>query len=199
MSIGSQPFNNSAAAPALVEMWRNNLRKSRAVVPAPAPTLAQTAMVNIVFEGGGQPLFAGLGGLVEIPFPCTVLGCHMFAGTVDPVTFEPVPSIVSATVILRLGTQGAWAGGTRPLYATVPPAMVSVVEEAPVIDGWVTQLQAGDLIAYSLAAFTGAATFLTLSLPIRRIDTTGLGTEALTDATGDAYVDASGQTYTVRT
>lgn len=175
------PFNNPAAQPELVEMWRNNLKKSQQALPEP-PVLPTVISVN--FDGGGQPLVAGLAGLVEVTFPCRILSCHMYAGST---LIEPIN--VTATVDLRRGQQGIWSAGSHPLYGTTMPSMTAQAESSPSITGWEVDLQPGDLIVYRLATFTGTATWLTLTLPVKRIDVTGVGELGITDSGTSVTVD----------
>lgn len=158
---------------------------------------AQTAVILINFDGGGVPLVAGASGNVpEITFPCTILACHLYAGIV--VGGVPQPVAVSAGVELRLGAQGLWASGSVPLYGGTRPGMTAVAEANPSIAGWTTELQPGDLLPNALFSFTGPATFLTVALPVRRLEVVGLGVLGLTDGAGDAFTDAGGASFTIR-
>ena len=198
---GSQPFNNSAAQPALVEMWRNNLRKSRVIAQQRDPTVTPPAtntqaVVNIVFDGGGQALVAGLGGLVEITFAARILGCHMYAGYVS--LDGPAPWEATATVYLGLGAQAAWPAGSRPMYGDAMPSMTNVNEKILDVTTWTLDLQPGDLITYALTEVVGTATFLVVSLPLQRIDTTGIGLTPATDVAEEPFTNQAGQTFTLR-
>ena len=198
---GSQPFNNSAAQPALVEMWRNNLRKSRAVAQqrdptVPPPATNTQAVVNIVFDGGGQALVEGMAGVVEVTFACRIVGCHMFAGVGGALGIEPWPA--TATVYLGIGAQTVWANGTTPLYGAAVPAINNLSEVTLDITTWLVDLQPGDLIAYALTSTTGTATVLVVSLPLLRIDTTGIGLTPATDVAEEPFTNQAGQTFTLR-
>lgn len=194
---GSSPFNRPAAAPELVEMWRNNLRKSQRQDQG-SKQVDLPVSINIIFDAAGVALTAGQAGLVEIPFPCRILGCHMYAGVFNAVT-GPQPIQATATVELRLGHTGAWSGGTQPLYGSGATASMAATPEANVsISGWNIDLQPGDLIAYSLASISGSATFLTVSIPVQRFAVTSISVSELASGSGDIYVDSAGRPLAIR-
>lgn len=175
------------------------LAKARNRTDAQDIQTAQPSALVINFDGVGLPLTAGSAGLYEIRFPCRILACHMFAGVFDPVSLLPVPTAATASVELRLAQQGLWSAGSAPLYGTgVRPSMTAIAEAEPSIASWTLDLQPGDLIVYALSAFVGVATFLTLSLPVRRLDVTGIGVSSWTDADGVAFTDAGGEPFVIR-
>ena len=194
---GSQPFNNPSASPALVEMWRNNLRKSRPPQPD-RPVLP--SVIVMTFDGAGQALTAGQAGIAEITFPCKIIGCHMYAGIYSPSLLKLVPAVISATVDLGLAIRNSWVGGSVPLYGTSPrPALASQAESDVDVSGWpVIDMQPNDLIPYALVSITGTATVVTLTLVLRRVDLTGTGVEDVFDGAGIDFTDANGDPFTVR-
>lgn len=191
------PVNTPDVQPVLVEMWRSAITKARQEIP-PQPVLPTVLLAT--FDGVGLPLTVGHAQFVHVTFPCRLLSCHIFAGETNLGTAIGgiLPSICSASIELRLATQGLWAAGSRPVYATTPPTITAAAEEDVDIDGWVTSFQPGDVLTYTLATFTGTATVMTISLPVRRVDVVGLDSQTLTDATGDTILDGSGNTVVLR-
>jgi hypothetical protein len=189
----SQPFNNPASSPALVEMWRNNLRKS--FRPDPIVPVAPL-VVTINFDGGAEPPVVGLGGLVRITFPCRILNCYIEAGIGS--LLGPAPMAASATVYLGLAEQGAWASGSTPLYGATIPTLTAAPEAIIDVSDWTVDLQPGDMIPYGLTSFSGTATWLSLSLGIKRLDATRLGVGTLTDEGSTEFTNGSGDPFTVR-
>jgi hypothetical protein len=137
-----------------------------------------------------------MAGLVEVTFPCRILGCHLFSGIMT--TGGPAPIASTASVYLGLASQGSWATGSQPLYAGTMPSISASAEANVDTSGWILELQPGDLIPYGLVSFTGSATFLTLTLPVRRLDVRGIGLQSVDDGGGTAFTDGSGNEFTVR-
>jgi hypothetical protein len=191
---GSTPFNNPEANPELVEVWRTLIAKARQEIPPP-PVLP--ASININFDSAGTPLTANMAGLCEIAFPCRILSCHMFAGTASG-SSGILPTVATATVDLRIGSQGQWAGGSMPLYPAGAPTMTNTSEAAIDTTGWIDDLQPGDLLLWRLVSIVGTATWLSVTLRIRRLDVTGLGVAALTNQGAVNFTDASGASFVVR-
>lgn len=188
--VVSSPFNNPSAQPALVEMWRNNLRKSRTPPPDKLPL---PSSINVVMDGGGFALSAGLAGLVEVRFPCRILACHLFAGSA-----ALAPVAVTASVDLRLGRQGSWASGSSFLHGGTLPGITAAVESDVSVSDWIVNLEPGDLILYRLVSISGAATWLTLTLPVLRLDLTSSGTDDVIDGFGDDIVTSDGESVILR-
>lgn len=190
MSINAPSRRAPATNPALVEMWRSAIRKAQQTIPDP-PVLPSVLTIN--FDGGGLPLVAGLAGLAEVTFPCRILGCHIYAGSA---LLEPIP--VTATVELRLSAHGFWSSGSTPLYGTSSiPSITAVAETDVSVTGWIIDLQPGDLIPYQLVTFSGAATWLSVNIPLRRLNQTGTGVSDVLSG-GDRLVDSDGNTVVRR-
>jgi hypothetical protein len=65
--------------------------------------------------------------------------------------------------------------------------------------GWIADLEPGDLIAYSLQTITaGDATWVTLTLPIRRLDVTSTSTTTVVDSFSDEVTTTDGDTIVLR-
>ena len=157
-----------------------------------------TALI-INFDGAGQPLTVGMGGVPQMPNGSfTIVGCHMAAGIWSPTLFRVTPVAASASVDMQLASRGFWAGGTISLTGGTRPALTSQAEADISLAGWITELQPLDMIAYALATFTGTATVLTLTLTLRRLDVLGIGTDPITDTTGDTVTDESGFPVVIR-
>lgn len=159
--------------PELTAMFEGLIRKAQ---PTPDPPTAEPAMINIVFDGAGQPLTVGMGGILQIPYPCRILSATMFAGTTS--TIGVTPAVVSANVFVGLSTGSlgdAWANGVAPLYGTSLPAIVDSDSSEMDVTSWVRELQPYDIIAYALTSFTGTATLLNLGLLVKKLDIQGLG------------------------
>jgi hypothetical protein len=187
--VNGTPFNNPSAQPELVQMWRSAINKARQEIPPP-PLLP--ACIEANFDAGGVVLTVPMACFVEVTFPCRILSCHMFAGTAS-VTSGIVPTSVTASVELRLARQGVWSAGSSALYGTgVRPTMTATSETNVSITGWVTDLQPGDVLTYVLATFTGAATVLGITLPIRRLDVVGVGANSVLDSALNTVIDSSG-------
>ena len=151
------------------------------------------------FDGAGQPLTVGMGGIPEMPSGAfTIVGAHLAAGIWSLTDLRIVPIITTATVDIRLAQHGMWAGGANPIYGTVRPGLTAQAEVDIDISGWITQLQPGDILAYALATFTGGATVLTLTLTLRRNDVAGIDSPDFTAAAGGAFTTGGGLSFTSR-
>jgi hypothetical protein len=147
------------------------------------------------FDGVGVALTAGMAGMIEVNFPCRILGCHMYAGIATPI--GPQPIAATASVYLGLGAQGSWATGSRTLYANTMPTLSGTAEANVDTTGWVRELQPGNVIPYQLVSFVGSATFLTVALTVRRLDTVGVGAIDMVDVAGAAFTDSNGAEFVV--
>ncbi len=155
--------------------------------------VADAVALIINFDGAGQPLTVGMGGIPEMPSGSfTIVGCHMAAGIWSPQLLQITAVPVSASVDLGLVSRGSWGGGTISLTGGIRPTLTNQAEADIDITGWITQLQPQDLIPYALSTFTGIATVLTLTITLRRVDVPGIGTDAVTDETGGGLTDESG-------
>lgn len=165
MAVNGTPFNAPDNQPALIEMWRTIIGKAQQDIQ-PFPTLS--GVIPICFSGGGVALAAGFPTMGIVTFPCRILGCWLFAGS-ELLT----PVAVTATVDLRYGQQGAWSSGAVPIYGPTSPRLTAQSEASMDISGWaLTDLAPGTLLPARLATFTGAATWILLALPVRRLDQT---------------------------
>jgi len=161
---------------------------------------ASTCALIINFDGAGQALTVGMGGIPEMPSGAfTIVGAHLAAGIWSLTDLRIVPIVTTATVDIRLASHGMWSGGARPLYGTVRPGLSAQAEADVDISGWITELQPGDILPYALATFTGGATVLTLTLTLRRIDVAGIDSPDFTADAGGAFTDGSGLSFTSRT
>ena len=179
-----------AVDPGLVEMFRQLIAKAQQEIPEP-PVQPTCIMANFDGGGEGEVLREGMATFAHVTFPCRIMSCSMFAG-IASVTTGINPVAVTASVELRLAKVGAWATASVPLYAGTRPAMTAVAEQSVDITGWTTDLQPGDLLTYVLSTFTGTATVLTLSLPIRRIDVTRVGLDDVITDTQNNIVTSEG-------
>lgn len=118
--------------------------------------------VNITFSGmgGGLP-GSGMSGVVEIPGSLSLVWVHMFAGDED---IRPVP--VSAAVSLRLTSEGGF-GSSTAIYGSTMPALSGDASASIDISEWTKDYTTSDTILYRLASFSGAATWLTLTMQLR--------------------------------
>ncbi len=184
-----------SSQPALVEMWRSAINKARQEIPPPAvlPTV-----ISINMDGIGLPLVVNTAGLIEVTFPCRLLGCRIYAGTAAD-TDGLMPTAVTATIDLRLGSQGSWIGGSQTLYGTDAIPTISASAEISLdVTLWHTDLQPGDLILWRLVAFDGTATWMSVQLPVRRLDTTGIGVSSLFDGGSIDFTDGGGSPFVLR-
>jgi hypothetical protein len=186
--------DDPSAQPELVQMWRSAINKARQEIPP--PPVQPTALV-ITMDGVALPLVVGHAGILPVTFPCRILGCRMYAGVFDP-AFGPQPLAATAAINLRLSQAGAWAGASQPLYAGTMPTLTAAVETDVSIAGWITELQPGDILPYSLSTFVGTATFVVLMLNVLRLDTRGIGLAGVTDGSGANFTNATGARYTSR-
>lgn len=190
MAINDTPFNNPTAHPELVEMWRNNLRKSQQRIPPPS-VLAATVL--ICFGGGSYALLGGEATMAVVTFPCRILSATLLAGDS---ALNPVP--FTATVDVRLGALGNWSSGSTPLHGGTMPAMASVPEKLIDIADWITELQPGDLLPSRIVSCSGVASWLILCLWVRRLDVVGIDVGTVTDTGGAAFTDSGGNPYVIR-
>jgi len=84
------------------------------------------------------------------------------------------------------------------MYGDAMPSMTNVNEKILDVTTWTLDLQPGDLITYALTEVVGTATFLVVSLPLQRIDTTGIGLTPATDVAEEPFTNQAGQTFTLR-
>ena len=151
------------------------------------------------FDGAGQPLTVGMGGIPEMPSGAfTIVGAHLAAGVWSPTDLLITPITVTATVDIRLASHGMWGGGARPIYGTTRPGLTAQAEVDIDISGWITELQPGDILSYALATFSGSATVLTLTLTLRRIDVAGIDAPAFFDSSSVSFTDSSGIPFVAR-
>lgn len=151
------------------------------------------ASVYMNFDGAGQVLLAGMGGIPTLPTGAfTIVGCHMAAGIWNARDLLLSPMSVSASVDIRIASTGQWGGFSRPLYGTTRPTMTNQSEAFISTVGWITQLQPGDMLAYVLTSFSGTATVMTLTLLLNRIDVIGISAPPVVDQNGVQLVDANG-------
>lgn len=118
--------------------------------------------INITFSGmgGGLP-GSGMAGVVEIPGALTIVRVHMFAGDED---IRPVP--VTAAVSLRRTSEGSF-GSSTAIYGSTMPALSGDASTSIDVSGWTQDYTIGDTILYRLDSFSGAATWLTLTMQMR--------------------------------
>jgi hypothetical protein len=160
---------------------------------------AQSSALIMNFDGAGQVLTVGMGGLPEMPSGAfRIVGAHLAAGIWNPTSLSVVPITVTASVDIRLASHGMWQGGARPLYGTTRPGLTAQAEADIDVSGWITELQPGDILAYALATFDGTATVLTLTLTLRRINVVGIDAPGVTDGSGTDFTDSSGRSFTTR-
>lgn len=182
---------------AVVKAFQSLIAKAQTPQALPDP---MQATINIIFDGAGQALTVGMGGMIQIPYPCRIMAVTMYAGIPSTVSFGMLPVTATASIVLGLSFRGQWASGAFPLYGGGAPSLVAAAEQEIdiVADGWITNLQPGDLITYALSAFdaTNTATWLMLALWVRKLDLVGVGISDVVD--GGAQVTDSGDPVTNR-
>lgn len=174
----------TARRPELQAMWESVLRKAQ---QPNDPAVADPVSINIVFDGANQPLTVGMGGIFKIPYPCRILSCEMYSATTS--LSGVFPALTTATVYLGIST-GEWSSGAVPLTGTDPIAMTNIEYQAIDVASWIRELQPGDVLPYSLTAFTGTATILSVVLWLRKLDVAGIGVAGVTDGS-DTIVSGS--------
>lgn len=182
------PGEADARQAQLTTMFQSLLKKAHALDD---PATAEPAMINIVLDGAGQPLTAGMGGIIQIPYPCRILAATIYAGVTSLIGVYP--SIASATIYLGLSTAAngnAWSNGLRPLYGSAVPELANEDSVGIDVTDWVRELQPYDVIAYALTTFTGTASLLTLALLVKKLDVQGLGVSGVS-SDGDTIVSGS--------
>lgn len=198
-AVNDTPFNNPAASPELVNMWRSAIMKARGGQESQKPAAAQVCALIINFDGAGQPLTVGMGGIPQLPPGAfRIVGIHLAAGIWSSTALRITPVNVTCQVDISLATSGLWSGGSRPMYDTLPGLTNQSEVSIDPLTWLITDIQPGDMIPYALVTFTGPATVLTVTLSLRRIDVTGLGAPPLTDESGNTFTDANGLPYVSR-
>lgn len=183
--------DTSAAVPDLVEAWRTLLSKAQRPELPPA---VRPATVNFNWGGGGVPIVLANTDpvLVEVPFPSRIVWAHLYAGDATG-----LPMAVTASVEVRV-TQFTEFGGSVALYGSgTVPALSSASRADLDLTGWQVNLITGDALIGRLLTFTGAATWVTLSLLLRPTDVP-IGVTSVIDATSNSYTDANGNLYVYR-
>ncbi len=154
------------------------LAKAQQRIPQPG---LRPGGIDFMWGGGGQAITLATMDplLVEVPFPSRLVWAHMYAG--DGVG---QPSLVTATIQVKL-TSVASFGTSIPLSGTgtAPNLNLQSASDCDITD-WQLNYDTGDtLIAYP-TVFTGAATWLALTLQLRPTDA-NLGAEDVLDNVGD--------------
>jgi len=116
--------------------------------------LAQYAGLEFVIDGGGQPLTAGIGGFLEIPFPCTIVRATLLADRVGSCVVD------------------VW----KDTYANYPPTVADSITAAAkptlaaaqkyqdaTLTGWTKTIASGDVLAFNLDS-ASTITKITISL-----------------------------------
>lgn len=149
--------------------------------------------VCITFSGGGLalPSGGGLPGVVEIPGPLTLVWVHMFAGDE-----AGSPVAVTASVDLRLTSEGNF-GGSTPIYGATLPRLQADAVASIDLSAWRRNYTTGDAILYRLASFSGVATWLSLTMQMRPV-TAAQAVGSITDLAGNDVVDLAGNPITTR-
>lgn len=191
----------------------------REATPPHDPLRARPATLNFTFGGGGIPVIPPvvdpnapsdpnadptLGEslslvtttdvqIVEIPFPCKVAWCHLWA-------FDSIgsPFVVTSAVFDLWITQYVNFGGRVPMYGLGQiPALVNTSKDDMNLTGWNTFLNTGDAVQCRLASITGSASTLAVTLLL-------LPTEApeneldLEDDDGNFILDEAGNRVVFR-
>jgi len=180
-------------------MFRSLIRKAYVDPNRGTSAPAQSGAIIINLDNSIRPLFAGMCGIPQIPpGGWQIIGIHLAAGTWNPTSFRLQPVSCTATIDLRLASLGTWgAAGGIPL-APVMPRLVNQAEADIDITGWITSLQPGDQLIYSLSQFTGNATCITMTIAMKRIDQTDVGNPPVVDDTGTEFTDPDGDPFTTR-
>lgn len=163
--------------------------------PDPPPPVLPVS-IEFGFDGVGAAPDLDMVSKGSVVFPARIIGCYIHAG--NPQT---APAAATATFDLRIGRRGSWASGTVPLYGPLQPGMADVAEQDFSIAGWYTlDLQPGDLLVARLLSFStsAGATWVTLSLVVRRLDVLGMGLSTVVSDTGDILIDDDGNTVVSR-
>jgi hypothetical protein len=159
--------------------------------------------VNWTFSAGGVGLSATAVSpmLVEIPYPCTIVWAHMYAGTQTGV-LAAVTSAVVDVIMTQLDAPSRFAH----LYGSgTIPTLTSLSVTDLNLTGWHTNLIAGDTLIARLQDFsapTPSATvpvisWLSLTLLCRPTDVPiGLGT--VEDLGANDIISAAGDTVVTR-
>lgn len=176
MATGSTDNPVDARRAELVAMFQSLIRKAQKIEQAAA---AETHAINLIFDGSGTALTVGMGGIVEIPYPCRIVGCRMMAGITSVAGVSPIPTTATVWLGVSAGTDG-WDSGVFPIFGAVQPTLSHEAEATIAHTAWdVLELQPYDAISYTLTSFIGTATVMTLALLIRKVDATGLGSDDL--------------------
>jgi len=184
--------------PALVEMFRSLIRKAYVDPNRGSSAPAQTGAIIVNLDNSVRPLFAGMCGIPQIPpGGWQIVGVHLAAGTWNPTSLRLQPISCTAVIDLRLASLGTWgAAGGIPLGTN--PSLNNQAEADVDITNWITSLQPGDQLIYSLSSFSGAATCITMTIAMKRIDQIDVGNPPLLDQNGNPVIDDSGFAFTIR-
>ena len=158
------------------------------------PSAPRTATINFQWSGGGSALTLTTVDpiLVEVPFPSRIVWAHLYAGD-----GAGLPVAITATVDIGL-TKLLTFGGSVPLYGSgAVPALTAAASADLLLTGWQIDLDTGDTLVARILTFTGAATWVTLALQVRAVDSL-IGEQPIVDSLAADYVDASGATYVIR-
>lgn len=199
--VVSASLENIAVNADLVNMWRSAIMKARMQQEhVRTSTTAQMCALVMNFDGAGQPLTVGMGGLpVMPPGAFTIVGANILSGIWSPTTGRLTPLVVTRAVVdLYLAASGNWAAGATPISSVY---LISQAESnfVNVVPTWpITQLQPGDIVSYVLSDFVGSASVVTVTLALRRLDVVGVDAPSVTDSGAAVVTDSSGRPVTTR-
>jgi hypothetical protein len=155
--------------------------------------------VNWTFSAGGVGLSATAVSpmLVEIPYPCTIVWAHMYAGTQTGVLAN-VTSAVIDVIMTQLDAPTRFAhlygSGTIPTMAAAPVKDLDLT-------GWHTNLITGDTLIARLQSFSAptanGVSWLSLTL-LCRPTSVPIGLGAVEDLSANDIISAAGDTVVTR-
>lgn len=120
--------------------------------------------IEVVVDGFGYALNAGLACYLTVPFDCTIQGATLLGSTSG-----------STSVDIWKCTYAQFdAGATHPvsgdtICGSTPPTISSATKSSnTTLTGWTTTLSEGDILAFNVGATT-AMTRVTLSVDVARV------------------------------
>lgn len=170
------------------------LGKAQQDIAAAIDQPVRPATIESTWSGGGQALtIATMDPVInEVPFASNLVWVHLFAGD-----NQGAPVNVTAQIDLHV-TQLATFGASQALNGTgLAPSLVGGSAADIDITGWQQNINAGDVIIAVPKAFSGLATWLTLTIQIRPTNVP-VGDTNVTDNSGSQIVDNNGNPIVVR-
>lgn len=124
----------------------------------PASTVGLSA-IEWIFDGGGQPLIAGMEGWLQLPFGCQILGSTLLADQNGSIVID-----------VRKSTYAGFPPSSgNSITAADQPALSSAQKSTDsTLTGWTTVINPNDILLWHIVSTSGTVQRVTHIMPIER-------------------------------